>query len=467
MAQGPGLPRRRRGHIMPSMAQLFGRYELLDRIGIGGMAEVFRAHVLGAGDFARMVVVKRMLPQLANENDSVMMFLDEARLGAKLHHPNIVSVLDLGEREGDYFMVLEHVDGLDLGTLDARIRSRGGRFPQEQAAWIIARAAEGLGAAHEANDPATGKPLNIVHRDVSPSNILVSRTAEVKVADFGVARSDAQHVRTSTGVLKGKIPYMSPEQMLEQPIDLRSDIYALGVVFWQLLAGRKRHSGRNDFKIIQTVVQEETPRPSSVQRDVDPQLEDIAMSMLARNREHRPATGWQVAQLLDQWLLSRQHTARHVERWLRETMDAPAAPKLHPPVGAAPEPRPLPSDLASATERSPLLRDAQSSNPTTLELSRWHQLCDQRLLHAPGCETRIVDGEAQVIVAARKLMHSLNGTATFIWDRADGQHSLTAIADELCHAFEVELPVAREEVLAFVLAAVESELLVLLAAPRR
>ena len=479
---------------MDASAQLLGRYRLLSRIGIGGMAEVFRAEVVGAGDFSRTVVVKRMLPQLAADRDAVMMFLDEARLGAKLHHPNIVSVLDLGERDGDYFMVMEYVDGVDLGTIDARLRSHGLRFPQDHAAWIIARAAEGLGAAHDARDPATGHALDIVHRDVSPSNILVSRTGDVKVADFGVARSSDQHVRTTTGILKGKVPYMAPEHLLGEEVDARSDLYGLGVVLWQLLAGRKRHEGKNDLKIIQTVVQERTPSPSQFRDDIDPQLDEIAMAMLERRRDDRPTSAWALAQMIDEWLAAKRHTGRPaVERWLRSTLAgalaSPTYSPLGPPHGAIVSPadgvpafaeaapggsaQPLPSDRASVTEPSPFLgavvRDAPTvatpthvpTSATMPERSRWREFAASRVRPAEGVQARVVDGQTAIIVAERRQLHSLNTTAAFIWDRADGSRTLEQIAQEMLTHFEVELATAQDEVLSFVLAAIQNGMLVI------
>ncbi|MCC7073713.1 MAG: PqqD family peptide modification chaperone [Deltaproteobacteria bacterium] len=478
---------------MEASAQLLGRYRLLSRLGIGGMAEVFRSEVVGAGDFSRTVVVKRMLPQLAADHDAVMMFLDEARLGAKLHHPNIVSVLDLGERDGDYFMVMEYVDGVDLGTIDARLRSHGLRFPQDHAAWIIARAAEGLGAAHDARDPATDRPLNIVHRDVSPSNILVSRTADVKVADFGVARSSAQHVRTGTGVLKGKVPYMAPEHLLGEEVDARSDVYGLGVVLWQLLAGRKRHEGRNDLKIIQSVVQERPPPPSQFRDDIDPQLDEIAMAMLERRPQDRPASAWALAQQLDDWLVAKHHTGRPaVERWLRATLDgalaSPMYSPLGPPHGAIVSPAEgvprvvdgaprslagaLPSDRASVTERSPYLAAGVPDAPTVAtpthvptsatmpERSRWQEFAGARVRPAPGVQARVIDGQTAIIVAERRQLHSLNTTAAFIWERADGSRTLAQLAEEMLPHFEVELATAQDEVLSFVLAAIQNGMLV-------
>ena len=169
------------------MSERFGQYELLDKIAAGGMAEIFFARLVGVQGFARNVVVKRMLPELSVRPDFVEMFLDEARLAANLNHPNLVQVYDLGELNDAYFMAMEFIDGPHLGSLFAHSLRQGSPLPLPMCAWIVARAAEGLGFAHEAHHPDTGEPMNIVHRDISPQNILISKYGDVKVTDFGVA----------------------------------------------------------------------------------------------------------------------------------------------------------------------------------------------------------------------------------------------------------------------------------------
>lgn len=327
---------------------VLGRYRLLERLGIGGMAEVFLARAIGVSSFTRTVVVKRMLPQLAADADAVAMFLDEARLGAKLQHQNIASVLDLGEADGAYFMVLEYVDGADLGTLEARARQRQTPIPLQHAAYLIGQAALGLHAAHAARDPETKGWLNVVHRDVSPSNVLVSRTGDVKLADFGVARSNEQTARTATGAVKGKVSYMSPEQVDGGPLDGRSDLYALGVVFWELLTGRRLHVGKNDMQILLAVLHGAPPRVSTINAAVDVEVDDLVASLLARSPEGRPADGRAVADRLDRVVARIKGGRADFELWLhREALfDAPVhvsakrtpvrtAKALHPEGGTA------------------------------------------------------------------------------------------------------------------------------------
>lgn len=451
------------------MDELLGRYRLSSRIGIGGMAEVFLARATGAGNFARTVVVKRMIPQLAEDPHAVQMFLDEAQLGARLHHPHIVPVLDLGEIDGAYFMVLEHVDGVDLGTLEMRVRARQTTLHEQDAAWIVARAAEGLHAAHEARDPETGQALRVVHRDVSPSNILISRTGDVKVADFGVARSAAQAARTSTGAMKGKLPYMSPEQLSGDELDARSDIYGLGVVLWQLLAGRRLHEGRNELGIIKSVLQDPAPPPSEHNPSVDPELEAIVLSMLAKRPQDRPSSAREAARDIDRWLVARGHEGRlALEQSLSalpgilDTSPGTSA-TIHDDNTAARTPsnpgsragtllyRPskTPSGQRAAVAAA---EPAPARTPTS---SLWDRVSERCIIQSPDSQTRTVNGEAIVITPHDKTLHTLNASATFIWERADGTRTLSQIADALLAHFDVEPELARAEVVAFVREAVE------------
>jgi serine/threonine protein kinase len=356
---------------------VLGRYRLLERIGVGGMAEVFLARAIGASSFTRTVVVKRMLPQLAADADAVVMFLDEARLGAKLQHQNIVGVLDLGEVGGAYFMVLEYVDGADLGSLDARARARKEPIPCQHACYVVAQAALGLHAAHEARDPETKARLNVVHRDVSLSNVLVSRRGDVKLADFGVARSSAQAARTATGAIKGKLSYMSPEQVEAKTLDGRSDLYSLGVVLWELLVGRRLHDGKSEVEILKGVLKGDPPRVSTLVPAVDKGLDDLVASLLARSPDARPATGRDVADALDRIMLRENGGRAEFELWLtREAVlfDTPppaphaqSAPMKRTPVASAkalhPASTPKQGDGGTAVLRK--VKGTPSSSPSS------------------------------------------------------------------------------------------------------
>jgi serine/threonine-protein kinase len=208
-----------------------GRYLILDKIGHGGMAEVFAARLEGPHEFSRGCVIKKLRPELAQMPQQVALFLEEARLSALLQHPCVVQVFDVGEHEGEVFFAMERVDGPPLSRLfDVAARSQK-PLPLHVCAYIAARAAEGLHFAHELVDKSTGRPLHIVHRDVSPQNILLGLAGDVKVADFGIAKSDVeQRPQTRVGVTKGKLAYMSPEQAAGARLDRRADVYSLGVV---------------------------------------------------------------------------------------------------------------------------------------------------------------------------------------------------------------------------------------------
>ncbi len=361
---------------------ILGRYRLLERIGIGGMAEVFLARATGSiPAFSRAVVVKRLLPQLKSDIDAVGMFLDEARLGARLQHPHIVGVVDLGQVDDETFMVLEFVDGVDLAVLMARSRQRGIPLPLDHAAFITSCIALGLDHAHRAVDVETKQPLGVVHRDVSPSNVLIGRGGEVKVADFGVARSSLQSVRTGTGAIKGKIAYMSPEQLTGGDVDARSDLYALGIVLWELLAQSRMYEGKNDAQIIYTVQGRAFLPPSSKNPAVPKALDHLVMRCIAHDPAHRPHNASEVARDLEDFLHGRKQGGRVAfERWMQGEgaalleADLPGLSSLmvaaRTPVSAA---RPLLATPASSASSTPLgieatepkLRKVRSSSAST------------------------------------------------------------------------------------------------------
>jgi eukaryotic-like serine/threonine-protein kinase len=221
-----------------SSSTRFGKYDLLALLATGGMAEIWLARVSGMAGFEKLVVIKRLLDKLAIDSDYVEMFLDEARINARLTHSNIVQVLELGQVEGKYFMAMEFVPGLSVSQVGKRATKQLGTVPQEVACGIIAQACSGLHYAHEKTMP-DGSPLNIVHRDVSPQNLIVTYEGLVKVLDFGIAKADHRQSQTRTGLVKGKFSYMSPEQCLGQGLDRRSDVFALGIVLFELCTARR------------------------------------------------------------------------------------------------------------------------------------------------------------------------------------------------------------------------------------
>jgi serine/threonine protein kinase len=267
------------------MAVPFGKYELLRKIASGGMGQVFLAREHGTG-FERLVVLKLILPHLAEDDEFLSMFLDEAGLVARLTHPNLITILDLTEIEGRHCLAMEYVQGDDVRRLDKFSRAQGKPLPVGLILRVIADAAAGLHYAHQARD-AQGKPLRLVHRDVSPQNILVGFDGGVKVIDFGVAKAATSSQNTATGVLKGKYPYMSPEQASGQSIDARSDLFALGIVMWELLTGKRLFKGESDMMTLRLVKDCQVPRPSQLNPRLPPGLDEILLKALAPTPEGR------------------------------------------------------------------------------------------------------------------------------------------------------------------------------------
>ncbi|MEI9951356.1 MAG: protein kinase [Pseudomonadota bacterium] len=231
---------------------MLGPYLLGDRLGLGGMAEVYVAQRAGPRGFAKRFAVKRILPELAQDARFVAMFCDEARICAALCHPNIVQVVDFGEANGELFMAMEFVDGVSLARLLRSVSTRRERFPRGIALHIVHEVLRGLAFAHEAQDEH-GRPLGIVHRDVSPGNVLIGRAGEVKLGDFGIVRSEFVDRRTYPGELKGKVGYMSPEQVMGTDVDRRSDLFTVGIILAEMLLTRPLFSGQNEFEILTNI----------------------------------------------------------------------------------------------------------------------------------------------------------------------------------------------------------------------
>ena len=263
-----------------------GKYQLLRRIATGGMAELFLARAVAMAGFEKLVVLKRILPQHAESDEFIKMFLTEARLAATLHHPNIVQVYDIGEESGHYFFTMEWVQGQDLRRIVRAARKAEVALPLEHVLHIIAGVAAGLDHAHDKAD-TDGSPLGIVHRDVSPSNVLVTYDGAVKLVDFGIAKAAAFQSNTIAGTLKGKVPYMSPEQCRGEVVDRRSDIFSIGTLLWEMTTGARLFAGDNEIAIINRVAKADVPLPTSIRPDYPPQLETIVMRALHSDPEQR------------------------------------------------------------------------------------------------------------------------------------------------------------------------------------
>jgi serine/threonine protein kinase len=267
-----------------SFPQQFGDYTLLERIATGGMAEVFRARAHGLAGFEKIVVIKRVLDSLAKDQEFIDLFVDEAKIAVRLLHVNIVQVFELQEVNQQYYMALEYVHGLDLARLVSRSHTRG-PFPVALALFVIAEVLKALDFAHNRRDE-DGEPLNIVHCDISPQNILVSFAGEVKITDFGISRAAFQ-ATSLHDVIRGKYAYMSPEQVEGKTLDGRSDVFSLGIVLYELLTGRRLFKRENRDETIARVRRAEVPSPRVYRPEVSEDLEAILLRALARRREDR------------------------------------------------------------------------------------------------------------------------------------------------------------------------------------
>jgi serine/threonine protein kinase len=259
------------------------------RLAAGGMAEIFLARVSGLSGFQKMVVIKRILPQLATKSDFVEMFLDEARIAATLQHPNVVQMYDVGVVDGNYFIAMEYLHGEDVRSIMKALYKAEDKLPLEQAIAVVIGVASGLHYAHEKKG-FDGKPLDIIHRDVTPQNVIVTYEGGVKLLDFGIAKASNRFGETRFGTLKGKVPYMSPEQCRGEPLDRRSDIFSLGIMLYELTLGKRLYKGASDFEVLKQIVEGTVTRPSEIDPDYHPKLEQIVMRGLEKERDKRYQT---------------------------------------------------------------------------------------------------------------------------------------------------------------------------------
>ncbi|MDC0745666.1 serine/threonine protein kinase [Polyangium mundeleinium] len=276
-----------------------GRYEILHLIASGGMATVYLGRARGMGGFERLVAVKTMHAHLADEPEFVAMFLDEARLAAQIRHPNVVGTIDVQQDDRGVFIVMEYIEGASLQQLLRALQKQGNTLPLEIALRVFLDMLAGLHAAHELTD-AQGKPLHLVHRDVSPQNVLLGVDGVARITDFGVARAEARISTTHGSQLKGKIGYMSPEQAGRLPVDRRTDVYAAAVLLWELMALQRLIRGDSEAEMLAKVVASETPSPRSVNPDVPEALDAVCMRALEKNPDDRYSTAADFAEALDE-----------------------------------------------------------------------------------------------------------------------------------------------------------------------
>ena len=314
----------------PAAPARLGRYEILGSLACGGMAELFVARLAGIEGFAKRVVLKRVLPHLARDREFVEMFLEEARLAATLDHQNVVQVHDIGHDRDGYFFAMELLHGNDVAHILRAVSDRGAQLPLGIALEIARGACAGLHHAHERSGPSGG-PLALVHRDVSPQNLFVTFDGAVKLLDFGIAKA-AQRIadhETRSGTLRGKLPYMSPEQARGEALDRRSDIFSLSVVLWEMTVGTRLYggAGEGDFDILSAIVEEDAPAPSGRRHDYAPELERIVLRGLRRERAARYQTADELAADLEAFTRARSLwvTPRQLAAFMADTFPDQAA----------------------------------------------------------------------------------------------------------------------------------------------
>jgi eukaryotic-like serine/threonine-protein kinase len=296
------------------------RYTITERVDSGGMAEVFRGVAESLQGFKKNVAIKRILPNLAKNKKFVAMFLDEAKLSLFLQHANIVQVFDIGQTQNSYFLVMEYVDGCNLKALSDRLKQRGRRIELPQAIYLMVEACKGLSYAHHTDNPESNEPLKIVHRDISPPNILLSKMGEVKLVDFGLAKANSQIESTDPGVVKGKFSYLSPEAASGREVDHRADIFAIGILLWEMFTGRRLFYGDTDYQTVELVRQARIPSVAALNPDVDPELEAVVRKSLARDPNDRYQEAADLGDALSQYLFSRRMkvTARDIAALVRD-----------------------------------------------------------------------------------------------------------------------------------------------------
>lgn len=284
---------------MQSLPSQIGRYQILGLLGTGGMAEVFLARLTGPSGFERPVVIKRILPHLAREPQFVNMFLDEARIAASIRHQNVVTVQELGQEDGELFLVMEYLEGESLAGIARRLSRKKKLLSYGLCAHVMAEVCGGLHAAHEMKGP-DGRPMGLVHRDISPGNIFVTYAGEVKLLDFGIAVAADRVAKTEVGQVKGKYAYMSPEQCHGTALDRRADVFSLGTVLYELSTCRRLFKRANDVATIQAICNSEAPTPARLVSSYPPSLERICMKALRRDRGARYQTALEMRRdLLD------------------------------------------------------------------------------------------------------------------------------------------------------------------------
>ncbi len=304
--------------MQPFQPVRFGKYLLLDKIAVGGMAELYRAKIIGVQGFEKLIAVKRILPHLTTEDELITSFIDEAKLAALLNHPNIVQIYDFGHMESSYFLAMEYLIGKDLRFIAKRSNERGLPIGLEHTLFIASRLCSALEYAHNLKD-FQGKPLHLVHRDISPQNVFITYDGQVKIVDFGIAKAASQSTMTQVGMIKGKVAYMSPEQAEGKAIDHRSDIFAAGIVLYEMLTGHRMLEG-DTLTILTRLREGQYVPPGDAIKDLPPKLKSILDRALAKDLEGRYQSSADMLADLEECLydLSLRPSARGLSLFMKD-----------------------------------------------------------------------------------------------------------------------------------------------------
>ncbi len=427
------------------LGRTFGRYEFLTLIDRGGMASVFVARSVGVAGFERLVAVKVLHPHMAHEEEFVSMFLDEARLAARIRHPNVVATLDVSDSEGEgYFMVMEYIEGDHLGALLKQAARHGERLPAPVASRILLDALAGLGAAHRLTNEQ-GQPMALVHRDVSPQNVLVGTDGIARLTDFGIAKADVRLTSTREGQFKGKVTYMAPEQATDGAATQKSDLFSTGIVLWEALTGSRLFLGENHAATLYKILEDAVPKPSSV----DPALtafDAVVERALAREPHDRYPNAEEFAEALE--LAASQAGGLATQRTVSELVARYVGPKIEAEASRVREaidqlgkakvvvaPRPAPRSSAPDAAPSDLFTPAPSADVT---------VADGALVI--GHEPRRYGGRAKLAAmgGAVLLLASAAAAVYFGRSRSDAERVAPAAAPTDARPFAPTASVAAE-----------------------
>jgi serine/threonine protein kinase len=310
------------------------RYTITERLDHGGMAEVFRGVAESMEGFKKNVAIKRILPNLTKNQKFVSMFLDEARLSLFLQHANIVQVFDISKTpDNAYFLVMEYVDGCNLKSLIERQKQKGKKIEIAHSIYIMMECCKALNYAHFLEHPETNEPLGIVHRDISPPNILLSKNGEIKLVDFGLAKANSQIESTDPGVVKGKFSYLSPEAASGLDVDHRADVFAVGIILWEMFTSRRLFYGDTDYQTVELVRQARVPSIAALNPEIEPELEAIVRKSLAKDPNDRYQNAADLGDALAQYLFSRRMkvTSRDISGLVRDTQVEMMRKRSHEP----------------------------------------------------------------------------------------------------------------------------------------